>query len=108
MSLWSKYLEERENKHVLETEDGFAVYQFNGDECYLIDIYVVPEKRKTGVAAHLADRVMHLAKVHGSKWLVGSVSPGAKNAHTSLLVLLAYGMKLTKSDKDIIYFSKGI
>jgi predicted GNAT family acetyltransferase len=105
-SLYSEYLLERENKHVLETSEGFAVYKFIGQECYIVDIYVKPYLRKEGVASKLADRVAEIARGNGCKWLSGSVSPPAKNSHDSLLVLLAYGMKLLRSDKDILFLGK--
>lgn len=108
MGLYSDYLKEREGLETLEAHDGFALYKINGNECYLQDIYVVPEKRKSHVATQMADAVAEIAKSRGCKWLVGSVSPAANNAHASLLVLISYGMKLQKADKDIIFFAKEI
>lgn len=106
--MYPEYLREREGIDALETPHGFSLYKIQGDECYLQDIYVVPEKRKSHVATQMADAVTEIAKAKGCKWLVGSVSPAANNAHASLLVLISYGMKLQKADKDIIYFAKGI
>lgn len=106
MSLYSEYLKEREGKEILECPSGFATYRILGNECYLVDIYVKPEFRKEHVARAMADQVAELAKGAGCKWLTGSVSPNANGAHTSLLVLIAYGMKLLRSDKDIIFLGK--
>jgi GNAT superfamily N-acetyltransferase len=108
MNLYAPYLKEREALDTLETPHGFALYKIQGDECYIQDIYVVPEKRKSHVATQMADAVAEIARGKGCKWLTGSVSPSANNSHASLLVLLHYGMKLQKADKDIIYFSKRI
>ena len=108
MSHYADYLKEREGKEVLETEDGFVTFQISGAECYIQDIYVVPEKRQSRVATVLADCVKDIALAKGCTWLSGSVSPSTSNSHKSLLVLLGYGMKLVKSDKDIVYFAKRI
>lgn len=108
MNYYKEYLAERESKSCFETPHGFAIYQIQGDECYLKDIYVQPEHRKHGYASRIADQISEIAKGRGCRWLVGSVSPPANNSHISLLVLLAYGMKLKRADKDIIYFYKEI
>lgn len=107
-SFYKNYLKEREGLETLETPHGFSLYKIQGDECYLQDIYVVPEKRKSHVATQMADAVLEIARAKGCKWLVGSVSPATNNAHASLLILISYGMKLQKADKDIIYFSKRV
>jgi GNAT superfamily N-acetyltransferase len=107
-SLRARYVKEREGFDTLETIDGFAEYKLFKDECYLRDIYVVPDKRKSDVATQLADRVSHIAKAHGCKFLTGSVSPQANGATESLKVLLAYGFKLRSASPELIIFSKDI
>lgn len=105
---YQAYLREREGKEILECPEGFATYRVLGEECYLIDIYVKPEFRLSGIAKSIANDVCSIAKESGCKWLTGSVSPPAKGSHESLLVLLAYGMKLLRSEKDLVYFVKEI
>lgn len=106
--MWQAYLKEREGMDVLETEHGFLSYKITNDECYIKDIYVAEAHRKSGMASAMADKVAEVAKGKGCKWLTGSVSPPAEESHASLLVLIAYGMKLIKSDKDIVYLAKRI
>lgn len=106
--MWNAYLKEREGKEIYECSRGFVTYKILGDECYIVDIYVLPEHRKDKVASLMADNVAEIAKGLGCKWLTGSVSPPANGSHTSMLVLIAYGMKLQKAEKDIIFFAKEI
>jgi GNAT superfamily N-acetyltransferase len=106
--MYPAYLKEREGFDTVSTDTGFATYKITGDECYLRDIYVTPEHRKDGVASALADAVCEIAKNRGCHWLVGSVSPAANNSHASLLVLIAYGMRLKKAEQDMVYFYKRI
>lgn len=108
MSLFSDYKLEREDKHVLELEHGFAVYSFGDDFCYLEDIYVRPEIRRSGLGSKMADQISNLARERGLKRLFGSVSTSGKNAHENLLALLAYGFRLHKSTQDLIYFVKDL
>lgn len=109
MNDYVAYLKEREGLEVLsEPGLGFVTYKIQDGECYLQDIYVVPEKRKSGMGSVLANVVADRAKRAGCEWLVGSVSPSAAGSHDSLLILLAYGMTLKKAEKDMVYFAKRI
>lgn len=108
MSLFADYKLERENKTVLETEEFFASYEHSGDTVYIEDIYVVPSKRKSGLATRVANQIVAFAKQAGCKKLMGSVSVNAQGAHESLLVLIAYGMKLSSVRNDVIFFEKEI
>lgn len=103
-----EYLKERENKNVLEIEDAFCVYQEFPEFIYIQDIYVRPEKRKTGVASFLANKVCEQAREKGMKTLIGSVDVTALGATESLKVLLAYGMSVDSIVGNVIYFKKDI
>lgn len=112
--MYASYLRERENKEILETEQGFAIYGYNCvlgvdfPHCYIADIYVRPEFRQTGAARKMADQIASQAKVSGFKIMLGSVDGNAKGKHESLLVLIAYGMKLFTISGTLIWFSKEI
>lgn len=106
MSMFYNYTKERAVKDIVENDMGFATFVFNGAECYIEDIYVVPEHRCKGAASKLADIIASVAKDRGCKYLTGSVVPSAKGSTESLKVLLAYGFKLLKSEPNIIYFVK--
>lgn len=109
MSLYSDYFKERENKEVLETENGFAIYKiFNNGECYLQDIYVVPDKRQTGLGTEMADKIVEIAKKQGCHTLIGSVCIDANEASKSMKVLLAYNMNVSQIAGNMIFFRKNI
>lgn len=106
MSLYANYVKEREGKEILESEHGFATYQIAGPECYIKDIYIVPEMRTSGLAGKMADEIAVIAKEKGCKFLSGSVCPTANESTTSLRVLLSYGFKLAKSEVNLIWMVK--
>lgn len=107
MSLWADYKREREGKQVYEEKDGFVVYSFPSSvECYIEDIYVIPEKRKTGYATKLADYVCEIARKKGCEHLLGSVWVGSAGDTTSMKVLLGYGMHLLEVRGNLIIFTK--
>lgn len=107
-SLYSEYIQERENKSIVEHDKGFATYKIIGLECYIIDIYVKPEARKEGLASKMADEITEIAKSKGCKILSGSVYPAANGSTESLKVLLAYGFKLHDAQNGMISMYKEI
>ena len=109
MSLYSAYIREKTDKAILETEMGFCTYSFPDESTvYIQDIYTIPEARKTGEAAEMADRVCEIARSKGCSRLIGSVIPSTKGSTDSLRVLLAYGMRLDSATNDFILFSKDL
>lgn len=109
MSLWADYKKEREGKEILEKEDGFAIYSWTQDGgCYIEDIYVKPDKRKSGLAREMADQIKIIAKERECKFILGSVLCGANGDTDSLKVLLSYGMKLWEVHGNLIIFGQEI
>lgn len=109
MSLYAQYLTERTEDLILETEKGFATYRFTNEfTVYIVDIYVIPEFRKQGVARDLSDTIVGIARMKGCTQLIGSVIPSAKGSSESMKALLAYGLKLDSSAGDFILLRKDI
>ena len=109
MSLYQDYIRELTYGDVLETDFGFATFVFTDDStCYIKEIYIIPDNRRKGSAAELADKIVAAAKEKGCTRLLGSVVPSAKGSTRSLKVLLAYGFKLISSANDYILFEKEV
>lgn len=87
---------------------GFALFQIHDRECYLQEIYVVPEKRRDHIASKLADKVVEIAKDHGCTMLTGSVVPSANGSEVSRKALEGYGLKLFGKDEDFEKYAKEI
>jgi GNAT superfamily N-acetyltransferase len=109
LSLFGDYIRERLGKEIVETDDGFATYYFPEPGCcYIEDIYVRPEARRTGAGSRLADQVTEIALSKGSDRLIGSVDPKAFGSTDSMKALLAYGFELHGTDGKLIYLKKEI
>lgn len=108
MSLYASYVQERTNDVVIEEEHAFATYRYldGGTSIYLVDIFVDRDHRKSHIATDLADRVARMGRNHGCTEMIGTVSLDAKNATTSLKVLLAYGMELKSAGPGFIVLRK--
>ena len=108
MSLFADYINERGTKHIVESDKGFATYLFDSGLCYIEDLYVVPEHRKSGEASRLADEISNIAKKKGCRQLLGSVVPTANGSTDSCKVLFAYGFRLLKTEHNQIWFIKDL
>ncbi len=106
MSLFSEYIKERGGKEIVESDKGFATYYYVNDGCYIEDIYVKEEFRKSGEASRLANEISEIAKSKGYKMLYGTVCPSANGSTSSLKVLLAYGFSLDSSMNNLIVMKK--
>lgn len=107
-SMYAKYLKERTYDEILETDQGFATYRYIQDKnaVYIVDIYVLPEHRKSSIASKLADEICREALDKGCDLLIGTVCPTAKGSTDSIKVLIAYGMEVKSSSQDFIVFEK--
>lgn len=108
MSLYADYMKEREGIDTVEVDDGFATFNIDQDICYIINIYVRPEVRRSGVASEIADRVTDIAKRSGCRTLLGSIDPKTNGSTESMQGLFAYGFKLRYLDGPLIFLSKDI
>lgn len=110
MSMYADYLKERTKDLIVETASGFATYRYLDDDktVYIVDIFVIPEDRKSKAASLMADGIVKVAKERGCTKLIGSVVPSTNNSTTSMKVLLGYGMVLDSAANDFIIFKKEI
>lgn len=109
LSLYGQYLKERTGRGILESKDGFATFEYVTDDVvYIVDLFVTPKKRKSRIAANLADKICEQAVKDGKKYLLGSVDMTAKGAETSCKVLEAYGMRIHKVAQPMIFYVKPI
>jgi ribosomal protein S18 acetylase RimI-like enzyme len=109
MSLYADYLKERTDDQIVETDYGFATYRFLDEkQVYIVDIYIVPEKRRHYLASAIADIIVERAKAKGCVEVFGSVVPSAKNSDVSMKALLGYGMKPIAIKEAMVIFKKDI
>lgn len=110
MSHWADYIAETADKRMLEDENGFATYFVvpGTQVCYIEDIYVVPEKRKSDVGTEYELAIRNWAVEQGCIELMGSVNLQSKNPERSVQVLLARGFKIAQVTPTMMYFKKNI
>ncbi len=108
LNLYKNYIKERFGHELISTDKGFVTYELGNDYCYILDVYVLPEFRKSHVAIELGDKVVDLAKEKGITKIIGSVSLLANGRDISIKGLYAWGMRISHYEKDTIYFVKEV
>ena len=108
-SLYAKYLEERTDDRIIESEYGFATYRrLPNNQMYIVDIYILPEYRHQGLGSSIADEIARIADSEGCTELIGTINPSCKNATASISTLIAYGMEVSSSGENCVIFKKEI
>jgi len=108
--VWAAYIKELYGKEMLETEYGFATYFIvpGTSVCYLEDIFVAPEHRKSRAGTELENAVIEWAKERKCTEIMGSAAVGLPTTERSVAVLIARGYKLSKVTETMLYFKKNI
>ena len=107
--MFAEYLKEKTDDQIIETEKGFVTYCFtNESDCYIKDVYILPQFRNMGAMTEFGDQITLTAKAANKKRLLGSVIPSNKNSTASMKALFAYGMKIDSATNDFILLSKEI
>jgi GNAT superfamily N-acetyltransferase len=111
IDMFKMYNKERLGYETLVTDKGFATFEIEADagEVYIVDIYVLPEHRKSGEASKMSEAICLFAKKsHGCNSLRGTVDFTLPTASDSMAVLLAHGMKFSHIDDSLMVFIKEI
>jgi GNAT superfamily N-acetyltransferase len=108
-SLYAQYIKERCNRGTVETKDGFATFEFVNEKLvYVVDVYVVPKKRKTGIAKNLVDSIVLAVKPMGVTQILTSVDLEANGVETSEKAIIAYGMVECLTQGSMKFFVKDV
>lgn len=102
MSLFGDYILETRGKNILENDGGFATYSFHENECYIEDVYIVPEERNNGHLLEMLEEMKVIARAHECKSLITTINCLFKNPTRALRSCLGCGFKIDKSLNDII------
>lgn len=108
ISLYANYIQEREDFLAIEDEYGFATFKIENEDCYVRDVFVVPELRRCGHGTKYLDRIKRMAQGVGAKTLSTSVCPGAVGSTESLKAVLSYGFRLFLAKENFIIFRMDI
>lgn len=109
VKMYASYILERLGREIVIFDGlGFGTFKIEGEDCYIVDIYVEKEHRKGNVATAIANDIQKIAIERGCKTLSGSVDLRANNPHISMFALLGYGMRPVSALDHFIIFKKEV
>ena len=113
MSNYALYIKERENKDIIEDNNGFATYILidNKKGLQVQDVFVKKEVRRTGVARKYFSTLECIAKEQKCDYIITSVDTRTNNWEISKLSLETDGYKEIGHDPldtEFIFFLKRI
>ena len=107
-SLYGKYIKERENCDIIEHESGFISYRIRdtqlGLTLFIEDIFVLPEKRRQGIAAEFCELIKSIAKKENCKQIMSGADPTTLNATESVAFQISMGSKIIGVSNGMINF----
>ncbi len=106
-SLWAQYMTELRGGRItfIENEWGFISYEFPlwaQDSILALDLFVVPDKRRTGLGAQLMEQVMNIGRLSGKQWFLGHVELGTAISNESMKAHMGAGLVPISATNDKI------
>ena len=108
IDMYAAYLEELGAKHLFRNDKGFVIYSFVDNNCYIEDIFILPQYRGKQEFNSLADSIIKIANQKECKKLLGSVIPSISASTRNVKIMLDYGFKIVSSANNFIVFEKEV
>ena len=107
-SLYGKYVKEKEDRGIIEGKDFFLTYKFEEHWCYIVDIYVAPEARSSGLITKVSLKCEKIARKKGYTKMLGSVDISTKSPEIPAIGMMRHGYKFYKLVGSTIFFLKDL
>jgi GNAT superfamily N-acetyltransferase len=106
--MYFDYVKERLGQEVIQNEYGFILYYINGQDCFIVDLYVKPEHRRKNIATELADQVQEIAQKRRCTKIWGQVVVGSGGDFVALMSHFSWGLRLHSANANCIVTVKEI
>lgn len=107
-SLYAKYIEEREGAKIIENDYGYLTYKLRSPECFLANIFVLPEYREEGIGGVLLSALEKEAKINACHVITANIDLKSKLATGTLIAAVKAGFQVISANNDILLIAKEI
>jgi hypothetical protein len=104
--MFEKYMKERQGADCLKTEKGFLFYKVEGQECFIADMYIEPEFRKSGVFEGFIDALSEIALMKSCKAITATIYLNDKGCNRTLNAAFKVGFKLAQANNNVLFIVK--
>ena len=101
-TLYEKYAKEREACELIENESAFIFYRISAKECFIADMFVEKEKRKSGEAREIIKALKGIALANECELITGNIFLTDVNANQTLLAALHVGFKVVAANQSFL------
>ena len=105
-TLYARYIAERAGAQILEESYGFIAYRISGLECFIMEMFLAPEARRSWQFKSLMMKLEDIAKSEGCSVITANVfleNPGASN---TIIAGLKYGFKVRNGSGAAVLIAK--
>lgn len=107
-TLYAKYILERENTKIIENAHGFLTYKILGTEALIVNLYVDPKSRKSGVCGDLINILETTAQKIGCEFISGSIQLFDPGRNTTMQAALKLGFSIEGANQQSIFIVRKI
>jgi len=105
--MFADYMKERQGADCLKVEDaGFVFYRVQGNELYIVDMYIEPASRGSELLFSFIKNLEHVAKEHSCKFLSGNIYLSDPGCNRTLNAAFKVGFKLANANNNILLIIK--
>lgn len=105
--MFKEHLEEISHTKTIEMDNGFIQYRINDDEtCFVSEIYIKPEFRKTGITYELEKKVVEKAKEAKCKYIYCQADINNPNLDAAVVTIIKNGYSIIGWEGQLIQFNK--
>lgn len=108
MDLFKQYLAEREGKQVLENKTGFIIYKLFEKECFIADMFILPENRSSQALSLFINELVGIAKKHGCECITANIHVADSANQKTLRAALKMGFNIFAANNNVIMISKDL
>lgn len=105
-SLYERYVYERLGQAVLRKEFGFITYKITNKECFIVDMYIDFNLRKTGLGKQLLEDLVSIAKSKGCDVVTSNIHLFDKGANNTLKAAMSCGFRVENSGAGVLLIAK--
>lgn len=107
-TLYAKYISQRSGHEILENEHGFVIYKINGEECFIVDMFVDINSRKKYYGSEFINELVEIAKSKKCKVITANVHLWDANYQVTLVSSFKNGFNIVRASNDILLISRNL
>lgn len=105
-TLYFKYIQERDQAEIIENDFGFVTFKIVNKECFILNMYVLPEYRRSGNFSCMIKLLGEKALQEGCEFISGNIQMYDSGKNKTLSAALSVGFEIVASDINTICIIK--